>query len=70
MEVPPDHQAASHWGLSAGGAEDIAAAAPPGLPGDSYFHPGMDSNANHVNSYYTSPAAARAVHGYRTSHGR
>ncbi|XP_022242148.1 endothelial transcription factor GATA-2-like isoform X3 [Limulus polyphemus] len=38
---------------------------------DVFFH-SLDSNGNPVNpaSYYASPAAARAVHGYRTPHAR
>lgn len=36
---------------------------------DVFFH-SLDSNGNPVNAatYYASPAAARAVHGYRPTH--
>ena len=48
--------------------EDMA-----GPTADMFFHSAaaMDTNANHVNpaSYYASPAAARAVHSYRPTHG-
>ena len=78
MEVATDHQQhASPWirpdarvgsGLDAGGMipeTDMGSA-------DMFFH-SMDTNANHqINpaSYYASPAAARAVHGYRPTHGK
>ena len=70
MEVPTDHQASAHWGLSAGGPDDLSAGAPPHLPGESYFHTAASMEGNPANSYYTSPAAARAVHGYRSPHGK
>ncbi|XP_023233854.1 uncharacterized protein LOC111633505 [Centruroides sculpturatus] len=38
---------------------------------DVFFH-SLDSNGNPVNpaTYYASPAAARAMHNYRTPHGK
>ena len=68
MEVPTDHQASAHWGLTGAGADDLTGT--PHLTGESYFHPaaGM-TDGNPANSYYASPAAARAVHGYRAPHG-
>ncbi len=75
MEVVSDqHQAAgSHWirpdtgANMLAGPDDMTAAAAPSAT-DMFFH-SMDSNANHVNSYYGSQAA-RAMHSYRSPHSK
>lgn len=70
MEAVADH-GQGHWISPASnmlGPEDMAGGPPPAAS-DMFFHPAMDSNANHMNpaSYYN---PARTMHSYRSPHSK
>ncbi|KAK2167279.1 hypothetical protein LSH36_30g05023 [Paralvinella palmiformis] len=81
MDVGPSEQHNAHGGSAQGHTPQWLRADPvnssmalaedhgtsPGAASDMFFHGSMDTNANHMNTYYQSPG--RAMHGYRAPPG-